>query len=97
MVSEPILGGGRVSHVAGCWKSSPGRWNSKCKSLGAIKGRRRPPNRPERRVKRPRGGAEEGRIYDKKQKSVSQSHPLPPRLRDLQGQTEEIPLKGSWL
>lgn len=71
MASEPVLGGGRVSHVAGCWKSSPGRWNSKCKSLGAIKGRRRPPDRPERRVKRPRGGAEEGRIYDKQQKSVS--------------------------
>lgn len=95
--SSQFLGGGRVSHVAGCWRSSPGRRNSKHKSLAAIKGRRRPPDRPERRVKRHRGGGEEGRVYDKKQKSVCQSHPLPPRLQDTQGQTEEIPLKGSWL
>ena len=48
-------------------------------------------------MKRHRGGGEEGRVYDKKQKSVCLSHPLPPRLQDTQGQTEEIPLKGSWL
>ena len=86
-----------MSCVAGCWRSFAGRWNSKCKSLGAIKGRKRPPDRPERRMKRHRGGCEEGRVYDKKQKSACQSHPLPSRLQDTQGQTEESPLKGSWL
>lgn len=48
-------------------------------------------------MKRHRGGREEGRVYDKKQKSACQSHPLPSRLQDTQGQTEESPLKGSWL